>query len=294
MPYPTNMKALLFFTALLALNIGYSQCNISLNTSFVVCDYEDLPLPLETGLTIEGGVAPYTYYWSCSWEPFPGASLHYDEYDILDDPTVSSPNVINSVQGDTLLLTLTVTDAEMNSCEATMNVIQSCFNFTLGAMCDHTSTDAQGNASLGTETSACIEPATYSWSPAESLNDATLPEPVASPSSSTTYTCTITDALGCSDTSQIHVHVSGVNIENETKASIRLYPNPSRDLLKIEMPRAEQWTIRLYNMYGSLVKSHAVNGDQVQINIEDLSSGVYTVVCSDDIETSYRQLVIKE
>ncbi len=38
----------------------------------------------------------------------------------------------------------------------------------------------------------------YSWSPAGGLNDANLPNPIASPTSNATYTVTITDADGCS------------------------------------------------------------------------------------------------
>jgi hypothetical protein len=288
------MRILLFLAAIVLVNNSYSQCNVSLNSHFINCYTEDLPLPLETGLILEGGVAPYSYYWSCSWEAFPGSSIHLDESDILDDPTSPSPNLINAIQGDTLLITLTVTDAEMNTCEATIAVIQSCFNITLGAMCQATSTDSEGNATLCTETNACIEPASYSWSPAESLNDATHSSPIASPSSSTTYTCTITDALGCTATSEMYVHVSGVNIQNKTKTSLQVYPNPTKDQLRIELPKAEQWTILLYNMYGSLIKNHVEYGSHVQFALEDLPTGVYSLVCFDKTEAIHRQLVVKE
>ncbi|RMG62945.1 MAG: hypothetical protein D6722_18045 [Bacteroidetes bacterium] len=39
---------------------------------------------------------------------------------------------------------------------------------------------------------------TYSWSPSAGLSDSTIQNPMASPDSSTTYTCTITDACGIS------------------------------------------------------------------------------------------------
>jgi hypothetical protein len=37
---------------------------------------------------------------------------------------------------------------------------------------------------------------TYLWSPATGLNDATLANPTASPTSTTTYAVTVTDASG--------------------------------------------------------------------------------------------------
>ncbi|MDH3708637.1 MAG: gliding motility-associated C-terminal domain-containing protein [Cyclobacteriaceae bacterium] len=48
---------------------------------------------------------------------------------------------------------------------------------------------------------------TYLWSPAAGLNDATLASPMASPMNSTIYTLTVTDAVGCTDTSQVTVDV---------------------------------------------------------------------------------------
>ena len=51
---------------------------------------------------------------------------------------------------------------------------------------------------------------TYSWSPSTGLNDATLANPTASPTSTTPYTVTVTDSFGCTTaTSSMTV---GVNV----------------------------------------------------------------------------------
>lgn len=49
--------------------------------------------------------------------------------------------------------------------------------------------------------------ATISWSPANSLNDPTISNPVAKPSSTTTYTLYVDDGAGCNDTRQVTVDV---------------------------------------------------------------------------------------
>lgn len=48
---------------------------------------------------------------------------------------------------------------------------------------------------------------TYSWSPAASLNDPSVANPIATPTSTTLYTVTGTDANGCVNTSQVTVTV---------------------------------------------------------------------------------------
>jgi autotransporter-associated beta strand protein len=48
---------------------------------------------------------------------------------------------------------------------------------------------------------------TYSWSPATGLNDATLANPTASPTSTTTYTVTATDSVGCTAQAMVTVNV---------------------------------------------------------------------------------------
>lgn len=50
-------------------------------------------------------------------------------------------------------------------------------------------------------------PYTYSWQPLVSLNNPTVPNPFASPSSATTYTLTVTDAAGNISTSIVNVSV---------------------------------------------------------------------------------------
>ncbi len=47
----------------------------------------------------------------------------------------------------------------------------------------------------------------YSWSPGSYLNDSTLPDPLANPPSTTTFTVLVRDALGCSSRDELTVHV---------------------------------------------------------------------------------------
>lgn len=50
----------------------------------------------------------------------------------------------------------------------------------------------------------------YSWSPTDGLSNSCISNPIASPSETTTYTVTFTDANGCTSTDEITVHVMDV------------------------------------------------------------------------------------
>ena len=51
-------------------------------------------------------------------------------------------------------------------------------------------------------------PYTYVWNPSSSLNNATIANPTATPTSNTTYSLTVTDSKGCSATDNVQVNVS--------------------------------------------------------------------------------------
>ncbi|MCC7455209.1 MAG: PKD domain-containing protein, partial [Crocinitomix sp.] len=79
-----------------------------------------------------------------------------------------------------------------------------------------------------TLTSSAPGGVTYSWSPTTGLSDPGAATTDASPTVTTTYTVTVTDADGCENFESVTVTVDGVlggtDLEN---ASIQLHPNPT-------------------------------------------------------------------
>jgi gliding motility-associated-like protein len=70
----------------------------------------------------------------------------------------------------------------------------------------------------------------YAWSPALGLSNANIANPVASPSTTTTYVVTVTDAAGCSATADVVVTVSG-NINASAGNDVSVCPGASTNLL---------------------------------------------------------------
>lgn len=63
----------------------------------------------------------------------------------------------------------------------------------------------------------------YHWTPAYGLSESAVPEPFASPRTSTIYTVTVTSAIGCRDTAQVFVDVYPNAIVN-LPDTITIYP----------------------------------------------------------------------
>jgi PKD repeat protein len=138
-----------------------------------------------------GGAAGYTY----SWSPTSG----------LSDATSANPKASPSA---TTTYILTVTDAK--NCVA-MDTVLVTVSSGLNADAGADQAIAVGGATtIGGAPSATggIPPYTYSWSPIDSLDDATAANPTANPTSTTTYILTVTDAVGCTDNDTVEVVVS--------------------------------------------------------------------------------------
>jgi photosystem II stability/assembly factor-like uncharacterized protein len=74
------------------------------------------------------------------------------------------------------------------------------------------------------------------------------------------------------------------NISSATKnnlsntINVRLYPNPARDVLKIEgLNASAKTTLSLFNVSGKLIQQSILNGESYQLNIQKLSAGSYYV-----------------
>ncbi|MEN8890717.1 MAG: T9SS type A sorting domain-containing protein, partial [Wenyingzhuangia sp.] len=82
---------------------------------------------------------------------------------------------------------------------------------------------------------------------------------------------------------------------NETEVSV--YPNPASSMVNIEIlsqNKKEMVTITLYDAIGKSVYTTTVNSEnnKVQLDINELESGIYTVSVSNEFFKTNKRLVI--
>lgn len=74
-----------------------------------------------------------------------------------------------------------------------------------------------------------------------------------------------------------------------------LYPNPASDLVNLNIDKTNntELTLNIYNVTGTLVKSEILEQNNRQINIGDLSNGVYIVTIKSKDLTENQRLIIQ-
>ncbi len=131
------------------------------------------------------------------------SSSGYSTYVWSPAATLDNPNIVNPVATPLATTTYTVTVTDINNCNGSDDVI-----VTVNPL---PPADAGGDVgfcdglSVGLSASGGVS---YSWAPATGLSATNIPNPVANPLVTTTYTVTVTDANTCVNTDDIDVTVN--------------------------------------------------------------------------------------
>jgi hypothetical protein len=107
------------------------------------------------------------------------------------------------------------------------------------------------------------------------------------------YAVIISD-LSCTDTSNCN-DINNVGLSKElNQKDIRLYPNPSRDIVNLYFPTEnEKYSIKIFDMVGKLVHEENYIGNNMTIDVSIYTSGQYSVVISNE-QTIIVKKLIKE
>ncbi len=141
------------------------------------------------------GRSPYNYAWS----PSTGLSA----------TTATNPN---AYPGSTTSYILTVTDA--NGCKGYDTVTVTVNKNPVADAGKDANICAGDSIKIGGSKAASggISPYTYIWQPSKGLNDSTAANPYAKPLTTTTYTLTVTDAKGCTNSASVKITVNSLPV----------------------------------------------------------------------------------
>ncbi|RLD90649.1 MAG: hypothetical protein DRJ09_03640 [Bacteroidetes bacterium] len=78
-----------------------------------------------------------------------------------------------------------------------------------------------------------------------------------------------------------YLYSTTVGIQHQNKLSVTLSPNPVESLTTLQLSDNIRGEVRLYNQTGIVIKTMAINGSTVTLNMESLPAGIYIAVVID-------------
>jgi hypothetical protein len=138
---------------------------------------------------------------------------------------------------------------------------------------------------------------TYQWLDCGNGNSVITGETgqVYNPIANGNYTCEVTNATGCYDTSTC-VAVNSVGLKTKSKTiEWNLFPNPAIDEVTLTFSGDyEKGNVKVFNSFGKLVYEGKVNESQTNLTLDvsQFANGMYTVVVVSGIKTANKKLII--
>jgi len=85
------------------------------------------------------------------------------------------------------------------------------------------------------------------------------------------------------------------NIKDDYKENntINIYPNPSDDIINIEIENPNNAIIEIYNVNGTLIFSKAIHSESEKIDISGFLRGVYLVKVKQDSTVSVEKVIVR-
>ena len=133
---------------------------------------------------------------------------------------------------------------------------------------------------------------TYSWSPAELMNDPNVQNPIATPTElgENVFTLTVSDGENTKEASVSVFVVNCENVDEQTYENVMIYPNPTNDMIYVSLVEGCEnisWT--LFNVNGQIIKKSCEYSNNFEIKLDEINSGFYFL----NIEVDGKQMVKK-
>ena len=90
----------------------------------------------------------------------------------------------------------------------------------------------------------------------------------------------------------INVRAVPVNVVDNPKPCLYIYPNPAQDQLTIQHSTAMN-RVQIFDIYGNLLQSEELDGTSTSLNVSGLASGTYIVRITDDQNVVVRKFIKK-
>ncbi|MBL4657855.1 MAG: T9SS type A sorting domain-containing protein, partial [Flavobacteriales bacterium] len=218
--------------------------------------------------TAGGGTAPYIYLW--------------------DNPTAQTNGTASGLCGSAVSVLMT----DANGCTTTaVDTVSEGAGISLTM----SSADASPGGSDGTATATPTggtAPYTYLWDDPAAQATATATGLPMGP-----YSCSVTDANGCTDSNSVTVSESVGIAPIDVSMQMDVYPNPTNGLviLSIASGIPSDFNVQVQNLIGEvlMIKTYtATSSVNEKLNLGELPNGVYLIRVDSDQGTANKRIVV--
>ena len=131
---------------------------------------------------------------------------------------------------------------------------------------------------------------TYSWTPSELLDDATIQNPTATfeEDGSYTFTVTVDDGETTAEASVTIEVVAFIGVEENILNDVSIYPNPAEDFIMINSENVE--SVDVLDIYGRIVTSLEINC-KTRIDMSNFANGIYYVRIHSNGATTVKKVI---
>lgn len=137
---------------------------------------------------------------------------------------------------------------------------------------------------------------TYSWQPEELLDNNAIPNPVALPNESgdILFTLTVSDGQNVVEKQVLVVVKDCENIDEQYGDNITIYPNPAKDVINVILDKSMKYVnCTLLNVNGQIVKNSQVNGNVINIDLDNVNKGLYFLNITIEGKQIVRKVVVE-
>lgn len=134
---------------------------------------------------------------------------------------------------------------------------------------------------------------TYTWTPADHLDDATSQNPVftATEAGEFIYIVTVSDGEESLDATVTFTVLDPTDVDEIAGTKVSVYPNPASSTLNINVANGfTSLNVKFVNIHGQIVKEVA---NALEINVSDVESGIYFIKIDCDGQQYLQKIVIK-
>lgn len=209
---------------------------------------------------ILSGAAPFTIYWNgnlASQPSFPGLTAGTYTLEVSDNNGCTIYDTIEILGNNSLILTLVGTNPEIYGSDGS----------------------ATFNASGGT--------APYLFSIGGLAQSGTTFNNLVGGS----YTCVVTDIVGCTDTIDFFID-SQVSLIDHELSTIRIYPNPAEKILTIDSGTETAMSLYIMDLSGKIRLEENIKGETA-VDIRNLEQGTYILKLLTNEGNTYSDILIK-